>query len=210
MQPPSKAETNITDAKEDNSYQEKQSYQQEVNTTSTCRPECGEIWSIMFISVHLWCDIWLLLTVFLTPGWQLVVGVWARHRAQPPRLASLPRLHLQATRSPDFSLHIWFSSLSQRRILVSFHRILLGHWVFPYPSIWEEAKGRAVEGADGGDRGAAVEYRRLHPRHQDLHDWEQREGNHVQEGLCQGRVHCGICGRADIRWGIKSQVTSYH
>ena len=33
VQPPSKAETNITDAKEDNSYQEKQSYQQEVNIT---------------------------------------------------------------------------------------------------------------------------------------------------------------------------------
>ena len=33
VQPPSKAETNITDAKEDYSYQEKQNYQQEVNTS---------------------------------------------------------------------------------------------------------------------------------------------------------------------------------
>ena len=33
VQPTSKAETNITDAKEDYSYQEKQNYQQEVNTS---------------------------------------------------------------------------------------------------------------------------------------------------------------------------------
>ena len=35
VQPPSKAETNITDAKEDNSYQEKQSYKQEVNNVAS-------------------------------------------------------------------------------------------------------------------------------------------------------------------------------
>ena len=61
MQPPSKAETDITDAKEDNSYQEKHSYQQEVNIASTnhASHDMARFSPLHFITVHLGCDIQL-------------------------------------------------------------------------------------------------------------------------------------------------------
>ena len=61
VQPPSKTETNITDAKENDSYQEKQNYQQEVNTSKNHSSHI-EIHSIIHIVTHLGFP-----PVFMTP-----------------------------------------------------------------------------------------------------------------------------------------------